>query len=343
MNKYLILLIVLIISVFAGHSELVLQGQIPSGIKKDLLEKEYSRIRKCIQPNWISDTSDISIIYYTQRDQRKLGVRLPEWGGGGAIGNDTIIVPVDKAYAFFSGDYFRITLHELVHIAINRAYGYIRVPRWFHEGMAMQLSGDINFDESIMLSRAIITKQLMSFDSIEIVNRFTSVQAQIAYSQSHYALQYMTRLYGYEILPELLDSAKNIRSFDSACVKVFGLTTKEFERIVTNDLIKRYKLIFIFSDFSLLWVGIFVLAILAFVMTQRRNQKRLQKMEKEESEENDNEDEYAGTDWNTGEIHVDNGNIENNISDSNNGSSENLDCGTDRKNDIDNNDEKSEK
>jgi len=64
----------------------------------------------------------------------------------------------------------RVTVHELVHIVLARAYGSVPVPRWFHEGLAMTLSGELLFEEQVVISRALFTHQLLPFDTIEKVN-----------------------------------------------------------------------------------------------------------------------------------------------------------------------------
>lgn len=288
--KIIFLLIILLSFPCTGATTINLYGPVPAGITSVGLQKEYQRIRSIIQPSYKSDQKSIDIIYYSTREQKRLGVRLPEWGGGGAIGQDSIIIPVDKQYAFFPDDFLRITLHELVHIALARAYQNIRIPRWFHEGMAMSLSGELSFDEGVILSRALATSSLIPFDSIEYVNRFNQPKAQVAYSQSHFAVQYLTKLYGYQMLPELLDSAIAIRQFDTACVKVFGLTVNEFEMIVKNDIMLKYRYVFLFSDYSFFWLLAVVLAMVAFILTMIRNHKRRRILEEEEKSWYENPD-----------------------------------------------------
>lgn|SRR5512133_1103992 len=289
MHKVSLILLVAVLALQA--SVISLQGHVPPGVETETLLKDYYRIRKVLDSSFVHDTGTITIIYYTKNDTKKTGVRLPEWGGGGAIGTDTIIVPVDRPYAFFSGDLYKVTVHELVHIALARAFGSMRVPRWFHEGLAMQLSGELSFEESAILSRAILTHSLLPLDSIEFVNRFTQARAQTAYSQSHFAMNFLTHLYGYDMLPELLDSAKVFRRFDTACVRVFGLTTHEFDSIVKIELIKKYKYAFIVADNELFWILILVLAIAAFIVTLVRNRQKRKRMEKEEEEEEEENEE----------------------------------------------------
>ncbi len=284
-------LILLALTMILQASVLSLEGHVPPGIEQEKLATDYYRIRRVFDSSFVQDTTAITIIYYKQNDVKRTGVRLPEWGGGGAIGTDTIIIPVDRPYAFFSGDLYKITVHELVHIALARAFGVMRIPRWFHEGLAMQMAGELSFEESAILSRAILTHSLLPLDSIEYVNRFGEARARTAYSQSHFAMNFLTNLYGYDMLPELLDSAKVFRRFDTACVRVFGLTTHEFDSIVKIEMIKKYKYAFIVADNELFWILILALSIAAFTVTLIRNRQKRKRMEEEENDVEDEENE----------------------------------------------------
>ncbi len=280
--KILFIVVITIVSIITADTKINFHGHIPNGISETGLQREYHRIASILELSDNLNQNAIEIYYYSNKEEKILGVRLPEWGGGGAIGQDTIIIPVYKKYAFYPDDYLRITLHELVHIALARAYQNIRIPRWFHEGMAMTFSGELSFDEGALLSKAIITRSLLPFDSIEYVNRFNHYKAQIAYSQSHFAIQYMTKLYGYDMLPELLDSARVYRKFDTACMRVFGLTVDEFETIVKNQMVVKYRYAFLFSDYSMFWIIASFLVITGFIITLYRNRKRRLAMETED-------------------------------------------------------------
>jgi len=261
-----------------------LQGRVPSSVSPAFLTSNYVRIWKTVAPDTAVNRSPITIIYYSRSDEKKLGVRLPEWGGGGAIGRDTIIVPVDR-FPLSDMDIGRVTVHELVHIALERAYGRLRLPRWFHEGLAMTLSGELSFDEQLALSRAIFTKRLMPLDSIESVNRFDQYGASLAYSESHLAAAYMIDKYGIDGIPELLEAVRKAGKagkFDTALVSVFGLNPQEYDRLVHNYIVERYRFLFFFSDTYLFWLlGAFLL-IAGFIAVKIRNRKREKLMEEEE-------------------------------------------------------------
>jgi hypothetical protein len=263
-----------------------LQGRVPGGITREFLQSNYSRILKAVAPDVPADSTPIVIIYYSRNDERKLGVRLPEWGGGGAIGRDSIIVPVDRA-PLPDMDAGRVTVHELVHIALERAYGRLRVPRWFHEGLAMTLSGELSLDEQVTLSRAIFLKNLLPLDSVERVNRFDAYGAALAYSQSHLAVAYLIDKYGMDGVPELLIAVRETGRFDTALMDVFGLTGPEFERLVRNYTAERFRYVFFFSDTYLYWSLGALLLVAGFVAVRVRSRRRRRQMELEEQAEDE--------------------------------------------------------
>ena len=161
----------------------------------------------------------------------------------------------------------------------------LRLPRWFHEGLAMTLSGELVFEEQLALSRAIFTKRLMPLDSIDHVNRFDAYGADLAYSESHLAVAFMIDKYGIDGIPELLQAVRATGRFDRALMQVFGLTPPEFERLVTTYIIDRYRFLFLVGDTYLFWIPAAILVVIAFILIRSRNKKRRNLMEAEEARE----------------------------------------------------------
>lgn len=259
-------------------------GNIPPEVKSDYLEQQFQRILHTLDSTRAqSHVVPVHILFLDRVTQRNLGIRLPEWGGGGAIGTDTVVIPTDKNPAFHSRNLNKIIVHELVHIAISRLFGSIRVPRWFHEGTAMVLSGELSFDEQAILSCAIITRNLIPLDSIEFLNRFSQSKARLAYSQSHAVLAFLIDTYGIELIPELIIASRKTRKFEDACIHTFGLSTKEIEVQFVRYLQKRYPLLIVGFSFSLFWFLVLALSIIAWFIIYVRKIRKLDQMESEES------------------------------------------------------------
>jgi hypothetical protein len=288
----LIILFVFISQLFS--TGIRFQGPIPSELNLQQLEMEYDRICKQIDSVFIQDSAPVIITFYKQADAQVWGIRLPEWGGGGALGFDSIFIPVDKKSAFHESDYFSIIVHELVHISLARSFGYLKIPRWFHEGIAMTLSGELSFEEQVLLSRAILTNSLIPLDSIERLNRFGSAKAQLAYCQSHFAVRFLLQTYGEDLLPELFKEVQRNRSFENACIELFGLNSKEFNVIVKKEIESKYRYAFFFNDETFFWFLILLLAILAFVVTWFRNKRKRRLLEIQDRAENDESDYLEG-------------------------------------------------
>ena len=92
-------------------------------------------------------------------------------------------------YAFFHQDFQRIQLTN-GSSDYHQKIRYVNIPRWFHEGMAMALSGEIDSDAPVTLSKAVLSRKLLPLDSIKYVNRFKRDKAHLAYCQSHFAVQF---------------------------------------------------------------------------------------------------------------------------------------------------------
>ncbi len=279
-----LLLFLLFFSVSVSGGLFTLSGKIPPEVKLDHLEERFHQILFTLDSTITSPHhSPVFIIFYKKSEQKQLGIHLPEWGGGGAIGTDTVVIPLDRASAFYERDLNKIILHELVHIAIARLFGKTRVPRWFHEGTAMALSGEISIEDQILLSRALITGKMLPLDSIDFVNRFDQWKARLGYSQSHAVVRFLINIYGMEMIPELLKASRKTRRFEDACVQSFGLTTREIEELFSKEMHKWYPLIMLGSDFSLFWLLVLFLSIIAWIVIRTRKNIRKKEMELEES------------------------------------------------------------
>ena len=272
-----------------ADSTIALSGRVPSTITRSFAMRNYERIWKAVAPEAALDRRAITVVYYSRLDQRKQSVRLPEWGGGGAVGRDLIVIPIDRS-PLPDVTLPQVTVHELTHIALERAYGRLHVPRWFHEGLAMTLSGQLSFDEQLSLSRAVFTRKLLPLDSIEMVNRFDVHEAELAYSESHLAVAWMIDRYGLDGIPELLRALRSCGSFDAALKQEYGLTDAELDRLVRNYIVERYRGVFFFSDAYLFWFLGALLAILAFIAVKIRNDKRKRLMEEQECAEDETAD-----------------------------------------------------
>ncbi len=278
------ILLILLLSAPALPGILHFEGLVPPDIDKAVLEAEYHRIYRIVAPRLRPDPTPLRIVYYSDNSIANLSGLLPEWGGGGTIGPNLIVVPTTFK-PFLDQSFAQVTRHELVHAILERAYPGLYIPRWFHEGAAMTLSGELSFQEDVVVSKAIFAGTLMPLASIDSVNAFGRNRADLAYAKSHLAVLFLVDRDGIEALSDILSAAKRTGSFWQGMAAAVSLSPPDFDYLLSTDIASRYRFAFIFADYSAFWVGIAFLFLVAAGVALVRKQKKLAQMEREEREE----------------------------------------------------------
>src|SRR5690606_40795301 len=80
----------------------------------------------------------------TPREMRSLAFTgLPSYAAGFAYSElDIVLLTIQPLYPNSEHNLLEIFKHELVHVALHDAVGGEPIPRWFNEGLAVQLSGE---------------------------------------------------------------------------------------------------------------------------------------------------------------------------------------------------------
>lgn len=275
-------LIILITSLLLASIKL--SGDIPLGVIPTAIEKEYQRIFTFLAPERALDRSSITVTYFKENLNSIGKPTLPEWGGGGARDKSDILIPIAKKNIYSKNSAVTIS-HELAHIAINRICDTVKISRFFHEGAAMYLSGDISFEEQSALSMALFTQNLIPLRSIDSVNQFSRRRAQLAYAQSRLAIEYLITNYEREILSDILISSLNEGSFERGLKQELDITIEDLDSLSRIYISQKYSSLFWLIDAYVVWITILVLFITAYVLTILRNRKKREAMEEEELRE----------------------------------------------------------
>lgn len=131
-------------------------------------------------------------------------------------------------------------LHEYTHFATYKKIEEIGVssrkfPQWFVEGIAEYVGND----------KTIVEYDSFRFEWLPLQQISGDKQWQEArlnkdanpYLQSYFTVNYLLKLYGNNVLIELMEKTKNTNDFYEALKQVTGKTQLEFE----DDVIKYYK------------------------------------------------------------------------------------------------------
>lgn len=179
----------------------------------------------------------------------------------------------------------RVTLkHELVHLLLAELAYPNRVPRWFNEGAAILLAAETQHVEPALISRAMSTNSLLTFDDIEAMLAFPNEKASLAYSESYHAVNFLTRRHGFVAIKNFAHALAQHAEARTAFHATFNEDLWDFETAYFDYVRKNFRWYFLWEETILWGVGIFLLFIAAYVATRLRTRKKAKEWEREEEE-----------------------------------------------------------
>jgi len=222
---------------------------------------------------------------------------LPDWGIGCAIPTQDMIVIISPKTMEYDRPFSEIVRHEWAHIALRHRVGNGYLPRFLDEGFAMTFANQWNTSYAITLAKSGLTGSWFSLTKIDKVNFFNTSEAQIAYAQSFQAVQYFLETYGGEAFHILLDKLRDGATLDTALRESIGAGIQTFETEFNNYLRKHYSWWVIFTDMSIIWIGLALLIVIGFLIKRKKGQDTVKRWEEEEKYQSTDFDYEEGDPW----------------------------------------------
>lgn len=172
--------------------------------------------------------------------------------------------------------------HELVHAAIYEGFGQGTVPRWFNEGLAIGLSGELALERVETLRGASLSGTLFPFSEID--RRFfgSPHDVQLAYAQSADFVRFLSKKEDHQRFVRMLDRVASGQPFDSAMTDAYGADLRKLEFQWKSDLAQRMPIWSIVGSFvSFAMVGLFGIA---WWKRRKKSKETLARWEQEEAE-----------------------------------------------------------
>lgn len=222
------------------------------------------------------------------------GGRVPHWGGGVTIFPAGVIVLKSPRFDRPEHRVDQIAVHELTHLLLGLTLKGRPVPLWFNEGLAQFESGEWRLRSKVLLSRALLTKSLLSLDEIEGILRFNRPKAALAYLESLSAVEFLVERYGRRILPGIIAGLKLGQGMEDIFSQKLGMSLADFEREWAGFLKEKYRwYVLLGMDFEYyLYFIILLLFILGALVMRRRKRRILARWDSEEEFLDDNFSEY---------------------------------------------------
>lgn len=190
--------------------------------------------------------------------------RIPGWGSGAAFpGSNTIVLVAGPQMA-------QVLAHELAHLTLRNAVG--RVPLWFDEGYASRAAGEWNRLEALRVNWALVRGRVPTLTALNRHLRAGAASARASYGLATTAVLLLERLGGERGLTVLLGWVGQVRDFDQAVRRTYGMSLDQFEMHWRREVRGRYGWLLVATSFSFFWSV--VAGILAALWARRRRRDR---------------------------------------------------------------------
>jgi len=192
-----------------------------------------------------------------------------------------------------------IFMHEVAHIALHRAMarspgaakGAVvpdapyasplpeprqpEIPLWLHEGYAQVLARQWSPSQELLLTRAVLRKDLIPLGSLVRGFPTDANRARLAYAESADLVHYLIRRYGREEFHRFLSALGEEASFGAACRQVFQEDFFTLEDSWRRHLQIRYTWFPLLASTGTLWFLTTVVFLLAYLRKRISNRKKI--------------------------------------------------------------------
>jgi len=204
-----------------------------------------------------------------------LARRTPDWVAGYTRGNSGVIVLFPERAPSYPNDSLEELLqHEVAHVLIGRAAGGRRVPRWFHEGLALAAERTWSLGDRARFIYEVARRGAVPVQGLEA--RFDGDQASVmlAYSIAGAFVEDLLVEHGPQWPAHLLAAMAGGQSFDEAFHDASGSTVE-----AANEAFWRHRrLLAVWVPWATspatLWSIITLLALAAIVRLKARRAAR---------------------------------------------------------------------
>lgn len=208
----------------------------------------------------------------------------PPWVAGFADGNaGAIVLFPGRAPGYPDSSLDDVLRHELAHVLIARAAGGREVPRWFHEGVAVQADNAWGLSDRSYLTFAMIADREVPFPELE--RRFSGEAGEVrrAYAVAGAFVRDLRTRYGPGVVGDVLTAVADGRSFGEAFEWATGTSLLE----AGHDFWRRqsfwYRWVPVLSSSVTLWLLITLLALVAIRRRRARDAARRRLWEEQEA------------------------------------------------------------
>ena len=152
----------------------------------------------------------------------------PEWAGALTYpGLGMVLIMTPGAMESGGSRYWSILQHEMAHLLLGDAESRhdTRLPRWFQEGVATFVSGEMNLSRLVQLGWAQATGATPDFRELEFTFPNQASQAGAAYARSYLFIKYISQRFGQDAVARLVSESLQRDGINRGAVAAFDNRT----------------------------------------------------------------------------------------------------------------------
>ena len=202
----------------------------------------------------------------------------PEWAAGLAIPSRMTVL-----LAPGNPEWERTLSHELAHIGVALASGGQRVPRWFNEGVAMDVSHDWDIERITALTQAAVFGGLYTFEQITPGYPASASGANLAYAQSFHMVRWLRQEHGAALPARILGEMRERRvAWNVAFEAATGRTWASAEAAWRDHVDRSFHWIPAITGLGAGWVLLTLAGLWAWRRRLRQRRARLAALKERE-------------------------------------------------------------
>jgi hypothetical protein len=205
----------------------------------------------------------------------RFGATLPDWGIGVALGSGRVIAIDYERQPGIGRSIQEVFLHELAHAAVFQVSEGVWLPAWFHEGVAMLLSGEWRVFDTVNL---VLSGSIPALDRLEGPFPAQANWADQAYRTSLLAVDTVRRWYGDDAIGRIIASSAQAGDFERGFAAVTGETVGSFTGKFGRSVHHRFGWLFMLTRWPTLFVLMALLFTVGAIARLIRNRRRLAEM-----------------------------------------------------------------
>lgn len=182
----------------------------------------------------------------------------------------TVVLLAEREPGYPDGSLEELLRHEVAHVLIYRAAAGHDVPRWFNEGVALELSRPWGLEDRSRLSLALLLNERIPITALDRKFAGGRGEVQRAYALSGALVREIVRAFGPGVLAEILEGRALGVEFERAFFRATGVEVSGFEAGFWRRYSLWYRWLPLVTSSLALWLVIVLLALWAGAVRRRR-------------------------------------------------------------------------